>query len=268
MPSMPRLDQPPAGDRHTGVQQAAMASAHQPMSPDQYQQAVESGQATPGVGAAYPANQPNQQTASGEDGAPLNPPRPEGGLRPETKQQLEEMAEASAKEEEEKRRKEEEDEEFFASLGEATNDILNNKERRLAIEEKITDELSFDDLMDHQELRQKVPIRKGFVPEYRTCSADEDLEIKRLISDERGSERYILDKFTLMGLCCGLFSINNKPLPSHLDKDGTFNESMFKAKMSALLRYPLVIVADLSANYVWFQRRVQKLLSVDEVRSF
>jgi len=295
MPNIPRLDQPPPGaprDRHLGVQsqhaQQAQAQTGQPpitqaMSPEQYQKAVAAGQVLPGVGGAYPANQPvgvqvpppapdgPQMEKTGSDGQPANPVRPEGGLSPQTVEQLNAVAEANKDEEkksEEDPDKEDLDDFDFEEFGRASREILNNKERREAIEAKIKDELDFEGLIVNQELRQSVPIRKGFVPTFRTPSGNEDLFVKRLIGKVDGSERYILDYFAVMGLVCSLYSLNGRPLPSHLDSSGDPEEKLFEEKMKVLLKYPLVIITDLSANFSWFTIRVQGLLALDKVKDF
>ena len=284
MPKMPRFDQPPPGapgDRHLGVQQAAAQQRMtQAMSPDQYAQAVEEGRVVPGVGGAYTANQPrgteipqaapptpNMERTS--ETGPVNPPNPSGGLSGETIEGLKAIGEANKDVKSDDPLDEvEDDEEYFDELGSQTKNILVNKKRRKVIEAKITGELSFEDLVLQQELRQEVPIRRGFRPTYRTPTAEEDLFIKRLISKESaGGDQYIMDKFTIMNMTLGLFAINGNPLPDHT-KEGKPDIDLFKAKLDVVLKYPIVIVADLSANFMWFQNRVQGLLSLDKVKDF
>jgi hypothetical protein len=275
MPKVPPLDSVPSKDRHGGVQRRS--SPGNPVSPDVLNQAVAAGQAIPGVGAAYPANQPRgsfspqpqqaptQTVITSQDGNPVNPPRQDRALRPETVEQVQAVVEAN---------KDEtvgipaEDEEYFTALGSQTKDIFRNKERRKAIEAKIEDELNFEDLLYQQELRQRVPIRRNFVPQYRTPSGAEDLFVKRLLGKEEGSPTYIMDRFALMSLCCGLFAINGKPLPDHLDENKNPKEELFNKKIEVLLKYPLILLADISANFQWFEERVQKLLSLEQVKNF
>lgn len=301
MPTIPRLDQAPpgTGDRSQGVQQAGAQNAQaqeeqrragiaNAMSPEQHAAAVAAGQIIPGVGSGYVQNQPKGVQISpaeqpqgpamektGPDGQPANPIRPEGGLSKETVEGLAAMTAANAepdKPEEGKPEKGKEEIDFdefdFEEFGRASRDMLNNKERRNAIEAKITDELDFEGLIINQELRQKVPIRKGFEPQYRTPGGHEDLFVKRLIGNVEGSERYILDYYAIMGLCTSLYALNGRPLPSHLDNNGDPDEKLFEEKMKFLLKYPIVIVTDLSVNFSWFTGRVQKLLNLDQVKDF
>lgn len=272
MPSMPRLDQDPRkGNRHRGIQE--------PMAPQDYQAAVATGQAIPGVGGAYAVNQPRgfqapaaapngpQMAVSGKDGAMANPPRTEGGLTAQTKEAIQAVERANTVDDKGNLPKEEED--FIAQLGNATTDMLHDKKRREFIESRITDDLSFEDLLFHQELRQRVPIRKGFLPTFRTPSAAEDLFIKRLIAkDENTSQQYIIDRFAAMGLTIGLFALNEKTLADHLDANRNPDEKLFEAKFNMLMKYPLVLLADLSANFIWFEERVKKLLSLETIKGF
>ena len=298
MPTIPRLDQAPpgTGDRSQGVQQAGAqnsqaqeaqrrANMADAMTPEQHAAAVAAGQIIPGVGSGYIRNQPvgvqvqpaqapgPEMERSGPEGGMANPIRPEGGLSKETLEGLAAVEEANSKDseekEEDKKPAEDEYDEFdFEEFGRASRDMLNNKERRIAIEAKIQDELDFEGLIINQELRQKVPIRKGFEPQYRTPGGHEDLFVKRLIGNVEGSERYILDYYAIMGLCCSLYSLNGRPLPSHLDKDNNPDEKLFDEKMKFLLRYPIVIITDLSVNFSWFTGRVQKLLGLEQVKDF
>ncbi len=278
MPKMPSFDQPPP-KRQEGVQ--GHAGGPKAMSQEEYAHAVARGQAIPGVGAAYVANQPKgfvppQVTPQGamemtsKDGNPVNPPRAEGGLRPETQAAVAAVAAANVDEKkgDDGKPLSKEDEDYIAKLADQTDDILRNKERREYIEKQITDELSFDDLLFNQELRQRVPIKKNFAPTFRTPSAAEDLFIKRLISKDEGSAQYIIDRYSAMGLVCGLFAINGKTLPDHLDKDKVPQEDLFQKKYDVVMKYPLLIIADLNANFVWFEERVKKLLSLDAIKGF
>lgn len=277
MPNMPRLDQSPQQNRHAGVQ-----SGHKTMNQNDYVQAVATGQAIPGVGGAYVANQPRgfkPGTAPGtppmemtsQDGQPVNPPRTEGGLRSETKEAIKAVAQANNPEVEKEKDEgiSKADEDYLTKLAEATDDILRNKERRKYIESRIEDELNFEDLLFQQELRQRVPIRKNYAPTFRTPSAEEDLFIKRLIAkDENSSQQYIMDRFATMGLVLGLFDINGKPFPNHLNDKKVPQEDLFLVKYDQIVKYPLIILADLSANFVWFQDRVRGLMSLDQIKGF
>jgi hypothetical protein len=84
----------------------------------------------------------------------------------------------------------------------------------------------------------------------------------------KGSSQMVFDLFSVMNLCCSLYSFNRKPLPDHLTKEGDPDDEKFEAKMKTLLRLPIQLLADLSVNYSWFDRRVKKLLVIDEIKGF
>ena len=72
-----------------------------------------------------------------------------GGLRPETIQQLEKVAEANSEVKGKKTEEEDDDDFDYSQLGLATKDIIANKARRDAIEKKIKEEMNFEDLIVH-----------------------------------------------------------------------------------------------------------------------
>ena len=278
MPPIPRFDQAPP-DRFQGVQSTQAASKL--LTPEQQAELAKRGQFIPGVGAAYAANQPGLNAP--QPAAPaqpptqetvVNPPRPEGsGLRPETVQQLEAVAQANAPAEEEAKKVAEdledlEDQFDTDEFGNKVRSLLNNKDRREAIEKRC-DPMAIDDLITRGEVRQVVPIVPGtFFPTFRSVGGAEDLFIKRLMSNERGSDQYLLDKYSVMNLTAGLHAINGKPLPTHLNGDGDPDQKAFEGKYRIISRMPLAMLADLSVNYMWFQRRLQRLFVVDNIRGF
>lgn len=279
MPSVPRLDQA-TPDRHRGVQSAQAAS--KVLSPEQQQALAESGKFIPGVGSAYARNQPgfdpNQGAAPVEQPKTpesfINPPRPEGaGLRPETVQGIAELAkaQAEAKKEEEKKVEDEfetDDTYEIDEYGNKVHTLLNNKKRKDAIEARCAP-MSIDDLIVRGEVRQKVPIIPGqFEPTFRSVGGDELLFLKRLVGLERGSDQYMMDKFSLMQLTAGLHALNNQPLPSHINADKDPDEALFKAKFKIVSKLPSAALADLSVNYVWFGKRLEKLFVVDNIKDF
>jgi hypothetical protein len=299
MPPIPRFDQAPP-DRFQGVQSSK--AAQRILTPQEQEELAKQNQFIPGVGSAYAANQPGaqrlpqvavpqqaiDQANSGQmqQGAPgqfVNPPRPEGaGLRPETVQQLEAVAKANAEKVKDAEKKQLDEDvknihEEIASMddvfetdefGNRVKSLLNNKQRRDAIEARC-EALLIDDLITRGEIRQRVPIVPGkFEPTFRSVGGNEDLFVKRLMSSERGSDQYILDKYSVLNLVSGLYALNGKPLPSHLDASGDPDDKLFQAKFKIVSKMPLAMLADLSVNYTWFGRRLQKLFVVDVIKGF
>ena len=299
MPQMPRFDQPVQPDRHAGVQ-APITSRHHILSPEQQDELKKQGQFIPGAGSAYAFNQPAaekvlqpqpgvQKASEGQEYA--NPPRPSGaGLRQETLQQLEEIAKINAQPEAKKDATEEkktakpskdsdddgavseledfEDQFDVDEFGQKVRNLLVNKERREAIEKRCSP-MNIEDLLTNQEIRQTITLIPGKLEiTFRSMTGAEDLYIKRKVFGVKGSTQMIYDTFSVLSLCCSLFSINRRPLPSHLDAEGDPDDERFEAKKKLLLKLPIQLLADFSVNYSWFDRRVKKLFVIDELKGF
>lgn len=279
LPQMPRFDLPPPDVTRAGVQ--AVKSAQKVLSPEEKSRLVETGQFHAGVGSAYAANQPAlgklPTNPEGEELSidPRLAPRPSGaGLRPETVRELEGVAAANSKSDDEELKKINKEidaiDEVFETneFGERVKSLLANKERARLIESRCPP-LSLEELLFTGSVQQKVPIAPGrFEPTFRSLQGFENLEILRLMSSIRGSEDLILDTLHLYRLSAGLFALNGRPLPNHLDTNGDFNEELFKTKSKMVMKMALPILSDLVVNYGWFQKRVQKLTVVDDIKSF
>jgi hypothetical protein len=279
MPTVPRLDQA-VPNRSAGVQN--QAAGRRLLTPDEQKKLADSGQMIPGVGSAYAGNQPGlAQLPTDEHGNQKEIddrllPRPAGaGLRPDTVDGLNKLAQAQDKkpddEELEKINKELEelDDEYITDeFGNRIKSLLANKERRKAIEARCMP-MDFDDLLMKGSVDQKVPIFPGkFEPTFRSPQALEDEAMNERMALVRGSERQIMDRFALYRLTCGLVKINNRVLPTHLGADGTVNDDLFDAKFKMVVRLATPIIADLSVNFTWFMKRVEKLLVYDNIKDF
>lgn len=180
----------------------------------------------------------------------------------------------SSEEEREKIRKvlSEMDEFDFNALKEAQmKDMLNNTEQKDLIEKKLKP-LDLTDLIVQGFITQTVPINPGvFEPEFRSLSGEEDLALKRLLMEDstklKVSDRYHLDKFSLMAVACGLNAINKKPMPLHTDPDGSFNDELFWKKFQKVVRFPLHMLASLGVHMYWFDIRVRKLFVVENLKN-
>lgn len=195
-------------------------------------------------------------TSAGAAGRLGNAPK-EG---PETKVQL--------TEEERKQVLKEMDEFDFSAFRERMmKDIINNDDQRKIIEARCKP-MDVTDILVQGFITQRVPvIPDKFEIEFQSMRGDEDLAIKRLIMVENKglevTERYLLDKFSIMGVTIGLRSINSTVLPSHLDDNGKFNEDRFWEKFEKVVRLPFHMLASLGVNYYWFDVRVRKLFVAD-----
>jgi len=226
-----------------------------------------------GVGSMIAKNQPHLTDEDGEY-------RP--GLSPETKEMMEHLGEFAGTAEKVQKRaaresfKEDVDEEedrvekeikdegarieadIKHFLPQEEFDVLNNSERRKEIESRCQP-LNISDIITHGEIRQRVPIRPGkLVVNFRSLSGAEDLAIKSLMWEQKGSERYTLDKFSWYQLTLAVVDINGEPLPDHM-QNGKFNEKIFLKKFDMLMKFPIQLLGDLGLNNFWFDQRVKRL---------
>lgn len=280
MPKIPRLDQAPT-NKHVGVQNTS--AAKRLLTPEEHRQLADSGKLVQGVGSGYAANQPGLSSLpTNEEGQPqeVHPdllPRPEGaGLRPNTLKGLEMLAEVnvpSRKDEEEpdsfnKELDELDDEYITDEFGNRIRSMLANSKRREAIEKRCMP-LDIDDLLMKGSVEQKIQIIPGkFEPTFRSLHGYEDTFLNEKMSKIRGSERMVLDIHALYRLTAGLVKINNRILPSHLDQNGKPTDSLFDVKFAMVSSLATPVLADLSTNYTWFLRRVEKLLVFDKIKDF
>jgi hypothetical protein len=160
----------------------------------------------------------------------------------------------------------------FAAFRQAMlKDLLNNDDQRKIIEERLQP-LDLTNLIMTGWVSQVVPIVPDkFEPEFQSMSTEEDLALKRIVMEETRSlgatEQYMLDKFSVMAVACGTRAINKKPLPDHRDKDGNFNDDLFRKKFNLVVKYPFHMIASLGVNWFWFDVRVRKLFVAEKIKN-
>jgi hypothetical protein len=141
---------------------------------------------------------------------------------------------------------------------------LNNPDRKKRIGKRLKP-LDIAEIILYGEVRQDVPVltrednNKELIFTYRSVSAGEDLEIKRMMFGEEGGDRYLMDKYTIMQLTLALVAINGEELPGHLDDKNKFDESKFLNKFEKVVAFPVQFIADLGVQYLWFDERVRDL---------
>lgn len=237
----------------------------------------------PGVGSMYATNQPGlqgQAPAGAQPGKPQLSQETVEGLEAlkkfndEAQAAQEKQATEAVKEAVEKGVSERNaddlglDDDFMKELRERRAD-LDTKELQDAIEGRCKS-MSIEQLIEEGELRQRVPIvRDKFIIEFRTISGEEDLAIKRELYVERNApDIYLFDKLNMMQLAAGVYSINGRPLTDHLNDKRRFDKEMFLLKFKQVNAMPLPMLASLSINYTWFDRRARKLfVDLDELKN-
>jgi hypothetical protein len=148
-------------------------------------------------------------------------------------------------------------------------DLLNNPGQRKLIEERLQP-MDVGDLITQGFVLQKVPIIPGkFEVTFRSVDGETDLAIKRLIMEDSKSlevsERYYLDKFSLMSMAALLYAINKKVFPDHLNAQGEFDDKLFRAKFRVVVKQPFHMLASIGVNAMWFEERVRKLFVMEKV---
>jgi len=223
----------------------------------------------PGVGSAYAANQPGLGKTPQPGRKQLSEETVEGlqalsEFQAKAAETQEKVVEEAAKEHVDDEASRREDalglaDEFYDELR-RRRQSLDTEELREAIEKRC-EEMTIDQLIEDGELRQVVPIvRDKLLVEFRTVSGEEDLGMKRELYKERNApDIYLFDKLNMMQLAAGLYSINNKPLPDHLNERRRFDPKAFEVKFNKVQALPLPFLASLSINYTWFDHRARKL---------
>jgi hypothetical protein len=240
----------------------------------------------PGVGSMYAQNQPGLKDGPRPAGAPAPGGKPQ--LSNETVEGLEALqkfnADAQAAQEDSVKEGAQGevdkdvddriaddlglDDDFMREMRERRQD-LDTEELKDAIEARCTT-MTIDQLIEEGELRQAVPIvREKFVVVFRTISGEEDLALKRELYIERNApDIYLFDKLNMMQLAAGVYSINDRPLPDHLNDKRRFDKELFLLKFRKVNAMPLPMLASLSINYTWFDRRARKLfIDLDELKN-
>jgi len=146
-------------------------------------------------------------------------------------------------------------------------DMLNNDEQRAIIEARLAP-LDLSDLIVTGRCSQLVPIHPGvFEAEFQSYASEEDLRVKRMIGEEaaslRPSDRYLMDKYHLMGLTIAIAAINKRPLPDYRDAKGDFDDDKFWVKYGIVARFNYHMMASLMVNWFWFDMRVRELFRAE-----
>lgn len=120
--------------------------------------------------------------------------------------------------------------------------------------------LSVEKLIEEGEARQDVPIvRDKLVVTYRTLSGEEDLAIKRELYGVVGGDNYLVDLLGMMQMTAGIYAINGRPLPAHLDDKRRWNKDLFYTKLDIVKAYPIQMLAIMGLNFTWFDQRTREL---------
>jgi hypothetical protein len=150
-------------------------------------------------------------------------------------------------------------------------DIINNEEQRKIVEARLPP-LSLADLVVNYTTTQIVPIVPGvFEVEFESLNGEDDLNLKRMLVEEAKSLRvddtYLLNKYSYYGLTCAVRAVNKKPLGTHRDEQGNFDEKKLEEKFKRILKMPLPMLAALGPHYFWFDQRVRRLFVAQNIKN-
>ncbi len=158
----------------------------------------------------------------------------------------------------------------FGAMQDARATMLSDK-RRAKIEEGL-DPLQIEDMVVNKELIQTITI----VPDklavtLRTFNQREHLFCLRYVYKIGGSQLFVEEFLNTCKLTCSLFAVNGALLPEHRIKVGErgeeVNEDKFEDKLFQLASFPVQLLADFSVQMIWFNDRVTKLLSLDNLKN-
>jgi len=149
--------------------------------------------------------------------------------------------------------------------------VIANDERRKIIESRL-EPLNIGDMIIQSEIKQTIPvIPDKLVYTLRTFNQQEYLFCLQYVYDQVGSAAYVEELLNTCKLACALFALNGKALPDHRKEIGTPKEEVdrdaFRNKLAILSRMPTNLLADISVQAIWFQERVQKLFSIENLKN-
>lgn len=105
---------------------------------------------------------------------------------------------------------------------------------------------------------------------FQTLKGREDLLIKRIMrSDADQLGVYFEDKKAILTLCIGLEAINGQLMPALEDpaESGATSEATLLRRFNALLELPIQLIAFLAVNYNWFDLRVKRTLTPQNLKN-
>ena len=158
----------------------------------------------------------------------------------------------------------------FGAMQSARSKLISDS-RRKSIEERL-DPLKIEDMVINRELLQTVPIVPGKLSvTLRTFNQREHLFCLRHVYKTGGSQLFIEELLNTCKLVCATFAINGAVLPEHRvnvgKREEEVDEDKFEEKMFHLSSFPVQLLADFSVQMIWFNNRVNKLLSLDNLKN-
>jgi hypothetical protein len=89
------------------------------------------------------------------------------------------------------------------------------------------------------------------------------MEMENLKPLNTGFERYVTDKYTLMGLTVAVKAINKVQFETIYDVNGNWDEAKFWAKYKVISNFNYHMIGSLVVNWFWFDLRVRYLFKAE-----
>jgi len=158
----------------------------------------------------------------------------------------------------------------FDSIMRAQNPLMNDN-RKKVIESRLED-MSLDDMIMKREIQQVIPIVPDrFVLTLRTFNQRELLWILSYLYEFPGSPVHNEQLLNTFKLVLSVVAINGKLLPDHRKNVGEMKEDVdrdqFTKKMFHIASFPVQMVADIGVQCNWFNDRINKLLTYENVKN-
>jgi len=158
----------------------------------------------------------------------------------------------------------------YAGISDLRSTLMSQR-RRDEIEKRLKP-IDIGDMVMKREIAQNIPIIPGQLEvTLRTFSQRENLWVLRYIYDFPGSALYLQELLNTCRLVCGLVAVNGAYLPDHRKDAGQSTETIikedFEKKFFHVTSFPVQLVADLSVQSIWFQDRIDKLFTVENLKN-
>ena len=158
----------------------------------------------------------------------------------------------------------------FEAVANAQKGLLN-PDRKKRIESSL-EPMDIGDMITRREIQQEVSvIPNKLVYQFRTFNQHENLFCLRYVYEFNGSVAYVEELLNTCKLVCALVSVNGALLPEHRKNVGSDKEEvdkeLFQKKMFHVANLPVQLISDLSVNAIWFNERITKLFSVENLKN-
>lgn len=143
------------------------------------------------------------------------------------------------------------------------NSNFDNKKVRAAVEARCK-EMDFADLVLTGRVNQEVPVIPGKVVfEFQSLTGADSYWIESNAQSETHTDWGLKSWVMWAQLTMSLVSLNGRPFPNHLGKDGDVDPKLFREKQAKIMKMGAKLLDIALTNMNWFNERVDKILEND-----